>query len=80
MDASKERMGAEAALALARSVQRIVSSRGPAVTNSRVSATTPDDEALRKLLLGPTGNLRAPAARVGRTLLVGPQAIIAQFS
>jgi arsenate reductase-like glutaredoxin family protein len=33
------------------------------------SATT-DDE-LAAALLGPTGNLRAPTARVGRTLMVG---------
>lgn len=31
----------------------------------------PDDETLQKLLLGPTGNLRAPVLRTGKTLLVG---------
>lgn len=31
----------------------------------------PDDDALAEALLGPTGNLRAPAARVGRALIVG---------
>jgi hypothetical protein len=31
----------------------------------------PDDEALAKVLLGPTGNLRAPTLRVGKTLIVG---------
>ncbi len=31
----------------------------------------PDDEVLLATLLGPTGNLRAPTARVGQTLLVG---------
>lgn len=31
----------------------------------------PDEAELLKLLLGPSGNLRAPTSRVGRTLLVG---------
>lgn len=31
----------------------------------------PDDAELLKLLLGPSGNLRAPTSRVGRALLVG---------
>lgn len=31
----------------------------------------PDDATLLALLLGPTGNLRAPTIRVGRTLMVG---------
>jgi len=31
----------------------------------------PDKATLRGLLLGPTGNLRAPTLRKGRTLIVG---------
>ena len=31
----------------------------------------PDRATLAQLLLGPTGNLRAPTLRKGRTLLVG---------
>ena len=34
-------------------------------------AEKPDRQALRELLLGPTGNLRAPTVRKGRTLIVG---------
>jgi hypothetical protein len=34
-------------------------------------AEKPDRQALRALLLGPTGNLRAPTVRKGRTLIVG---------
>lgn len=30
-----------------------------------------DDDALANLMLGPTGNLRAPTLFVGKTLLVG---------
>ena len=31
----------------------------------------PTDERLAELLLGPTGNLRAPTLRIGKTLVVG---------
>jgi hypothetical protein len=31
----------------------------------------PDAETLAKLLVGPSGNLRAPTPRVGKTLVVG---------
>ena len=31
----------------------------------------PDDDALAAQLLGPSGNLKAPTLRMGRTLLVG---------
>lgn len=31
----------------------------------------PSDEEILKLILGPTGNLRAPTIRVGKTLIVG---------
>ena len=32
---------------------------------------TPTRDELKKLVLGPTGNLRAPALRKGKTLMVG---------
>jgi hypothetical protein len=31
----------------------------------------PDDATLKSLIIGPSGNLRAPTLRIGRTLLVG---------
>lgn len=31
----------------------------------------PDADTLKKLLVGPTGNLRAPTLRLGKTLVVG---------
>lgn len=34
-------------------------------------ASRPKDEELLSLLLGPSGNLRAPTLRVGRKLIVG---------
>jgi arsenate reductase-like glutaredoxin family protein len=32
---------------------------------------TPSDAALERALIGPTGRLRAPTARIGKRLLVG---------
>ena len=31
----------------------------------------PDDDALAALLLGPTGNLKAPTILIGKTMIVG---------
>jgi arsenate reductase-like glutaredoxin family protein len=31
----------------------------------------PDMETLKKIILGPTGNLRAPTLRKGKTLIIG---------
>jgi hypothetical protein len=31
----------------------------------------PEDDAILSLIIGPTGNLRAPTLKVGKTMLVG---------
>lgn len=69
--ATKERKGAKEALELARSVSQIVVARGKKVVTFDMQADPPDDETLLAHLLGPTGNLRAPTIRKGKTLLVG---------
>jgi hypothetical protein len=71
VDATKERLGPDEALALARSAARVVAARGKKAVVFDMKADPPDDETLLAHLLGPTGNLRAPALRVGDTLLVG---------
>ena len=45
--------------------------KGKRVVHVDLRAERPDRQALRELLLGPTGNLRAPTVRKGRTLIVG---------
>ena len=50
------------------------SPRSSAFQGKKVSAFSPDGKAAKALvdaMLGPTGNLRAPTAVVGRTVLVG---------
>jgi hypothetical protein len=70
-DAAKERRGREEALALARSAERVVVAKGKKVVAFDMQKEPPDDDTLAAHLLGPTGNLRAPTLRKGRTLLVG---------
>lgn len=70
-DASKDRRGREEALALAKQAQRIIVGRGKKVITFDMKNEPPDDETLLAYLLGPTGNLKAPTIRKGRTLLVG---------
>ena len=51
--------------------QLYVVSRGKKVTHLDLKASRPSRAELEALLIGPTGNLRAPTVRKGRTLLVG---------
>ena len=69
-DASKHRKGRAEALALARSVSRVVAAKGKKVVTFDMKADPPEEE-LAAALLGPTGNLKAPSLRLGDTLLVG---------
>ena len=52
-------------------MDKVVVARGKKVVTFDMRHDPPDDETLAAHLLGPTGNLRAPAVRQGRTLLVG---------
>ncbi len=70
-DAGKEKQGPRAALALARSAARVVVAKGKKVIALDMKKDPPDDATLLAHLLGPSGNLRAPTVRKGKTLLVG---------
>jgi hypothetical protein len=52
-------------------VDHVHATRGTQVVHLDLRRERPDRETLRALLVGPTGNLRAPVLRRGRTLLVG---------
>lgn len=69
-DATKQRKGRDEALKLAKTAKRVVVGRGKKVVVLDMQQAPPDDE-LAALLLGPTGNLKAPTLRLGDTLLVG---------
>jgi hypothetical protein len=51
-------------------VSKVVVARGKKVVTIDMK-DAPDDDTLAGLLLGPTGNLRAPTVRKGQTLYVG---------
>ena len=71
VDASKVRQGREQALALARAADVVLVAKGKKVLSFDMKREPPDDDTLAAALLGPTGNLKAPTLRMGRTLLVG---------
>jgi arsenate reductase-like glutaredoxin family protein len=72
VDAKKSRYGGKQALALLDGVRTLLVAKGRKVTRIDLrSADRPDDATLAALLLGPTGNLRAPAMKAGTTMLVG---------
>jgi hypothetical protein len=70
-DATKARKGRDEALALAKGADRVVVARGKKVVTFDMKIDPPDDDTLAAHLLGPTGNLKAPTLRLGKTLLVG---------
>ncbi len=59
------------ALALVSQVDEIYASKGKEVIYIDLGKTKPDKATRMGVLLGPTGNLRAPTLRKGRTLIVG---------
>ena len=71
VDARKERYDAEDALALLVGVEQLVAARGKTFEVLDLKKDRPADDVLLAHLMGPTGNLRAPTARVGTTLVVG---------
>ena len=64
-------MQRDAALALVKNVNEVYAAKGKKVVYFDLQKDKPGDEELAKVLLGPTGNLRAPALRKGKTLVVG---------
>lgn len=70
VSASRRPQGRREALALAAKARRLVAARGTKVATLDLSARPAASEILA-LMLGPTGNLRAPTMLAGDTLYVG---------
>src|SRR4051812_4146112 len=66
-DAVKVRYDAAKALEVLKGADRLVAMKGKRVVAFDLKKNRPDDETLLAHLMGPTGNLRAPTARVGKT-------------
>ncbi len=71
VNANKTKYQEQEALELAAKVNHIHAAKGKNVVYINVKKDKPDNEALTKVMLGPTGNLRAPTLRIGKTLLIG---------
>jgi len=71
VDAKKHTITGGHALGVLAQVDTLYVVRGKRVVHVDLSKDKPDRATLLGLLLGPTGNLRAPTLRKGRTLLVG---------
>lgn len=68
---AKAKWGRDDALKLVARASVIVVARGSKVVTFSMTRNQPDEETLLAHLLGPTGRLRAPTLRIGKTLLVG---------
>ena len=71
MNATKEKFDGDAAMALVREASKLVAAKGKKVTKFDLKKDDPSDEEILKAILGPSGNLRAPAWKRGKTLVVG---------
>ena len=71
MDARKQRYGAGDLRALFGDASKLVAAKGKKEVEFDLRKVWPDAEELEKAVIGPTGNLRAPVARVGKTVIVG---------
>jgi hypothetical protein len=70
-DAKKATVKGDAALGVLKDVDEIYAAKGQRVVHIDLRRAKPPRAELLGLLLGPTGNLRAPTLKTGRTLIVG---------
>ena len=66
---ASKKLGRDDAVAFASQCDTLIVAKGRKVTTFDISGEP--GEAMVDAMLGPTGNLRAPTVRSGRTLLVG---------
>ena len=66
---ASKKLGKKDAAAIAKAASKLIVAKGKKV--SEFGAAEKDSKAANEAMLGPTGNLRAPTLRVGKTVLVG---------
>jgi arsenate reductase-like glutaredoxin family protein len=82
VDARKQRFGPKDLAELLHGASELVAMKGKRIERFDLKEGAPvGDEAFLKAVLGPSGNLRAPAIRKGKTWLVGfnPEGFEAAF-
>lgn len=70
-DARRAPITGAGALDVLKGVDEVYATRGRDLIHLDLRGRKPDRKVLLGLMLGPTGNLRAPTLRIGRTLVVG---------
>lgn len=71
VNATKDRINAVQALKHLAGIDTLIAAKGAKVQTLDLKNARPDDDEILALIMGPTGNLRAPTAKVGRTMVVG---------
>jgi hypothetical protein len=72
VDARNEKIGPKDALKLVAEASRLIVAKGKKLVEFDLKKKDrPGDDVILKHIMGPTGNLRAPAVKRGRTLVVG---------
>jgi len=71
VNAKKNTLRRDDAIALVRKANELYVAKGKKIMHIDLKNEKPGDDELARLLLGPTGNLRAPTLRKGKTIVVG---------
>lgn len=71
VDAKKTKIDRSAALKMAEKADEIYSLKGKKIIRLDLKKVKADDDEIASLMIGPTGNLRAPTWRKGKTIVVG---------
>src|ERR1700742_4196669 len=71
VDARKDTLDGKNALRIAREAQEIIAAKGAKVVHLKLKGADVADKDIEAVVIGPTGNLRAPAFKVGKTLVIG---------
>ncbi len=66
---ASRKLGRKEAAELAKAASKVIVAKGKKVSEFKPAGKAPKDAV--DAMLGPTGNLRAPTLRVGKTVLVG---------
>lgn len=71
VDAKKIRIGPTQAMELILKAKKLIAFKGKKTCIFDFAKDKPSKEDILKLIIGPSGNLRAPTARMGNTYIVG---------
>jgi arsenate reductase-like glutaredoxin family protein len=71
VNAAKVRYDDEDALKLLKGIDKLIAAKAKKIEVFDLKRDKPAKETLLSHLMGPTGNLRAPTARIGKVLLIG---------